>query len=148
MSNLKELIEKRKERVMNNFFGENNYELTNKRFMIKNHIINDDEFVICTNNISYWANKNQFVMWVANNKIVYIKDFQIIPVYNFERLGDCYLVKLNKKHFKSYSCFVNEHLVIDGEDTFDSLKEVAKNQNNSYLWFKFSEDKYGNRFCY
>ena len=147
MSKLKELLEKRKADTLNWFFGENNYSTTSKRFAIKKHVLNDDEIVICTNNVTYWKNKDQFVLWVSNNKIVYLKNFQVMPVYNFEVFGDTsYLVKLNRKYFKEYKCFETEEFDFGNrEDTFDSLKEIAKQQDKHELWFKPGEDKYGNK---
>lgn len=145
---LNELFEMRKENLLNSFFGKENFKTTNKRFKIINHLLNEDEIIICTSNVTYWTKKDQFVLWVNNDKIVYLKNFQVLPVFNYEEIGSCYLVKLNKKFFKSYNCFKNEELFFDKEDTFDSLKEVAKSQDASNLWFKFGEDKYGNKVFY
>ena len=147
MSKLNDLFKERKKQAFNNFFGENNYVDGGNRFKVINCVINEDEFVICTNNISYWSNKGQFVMWVAKNKIVYIKNFQIMPAYNYENIGNCYFVKVNKNYFKPYNCFENDDLG-EYEDTFESLKEEARKQSSSDLWFKLEADKYGNKYCY
>lgn len=141
----KDFFKKRKEILMNGFFGANNYNDGNNRFNIKNHVINDDEIIICTNNVSYWRNKDQFILWVGNGKIVYLNKFQVLPVFNYEEVGSCYLVKLNKNYYKVYNCFVNEELSFDKELTFQDLKDIAIQQDTSNLWFKFEEDKYGNR---
>lgn len=141
---LKERAEQNKKYHLNHFFGENNYLLTNKRFAAIKNVISDDEIIIITNNVSYWQGKDQFVMWVDNDKIIYLKNFQVVPVLNFEELVECYLVKLNRKYFKVYSCFRNEELCFDKEDTFDTLKEVAAEQEQNKSWFKTITDKYGN----
>lgn len=52
-----------------NFFGENNLETSNKRFQIKNHVINNDNILLITNNIQYFQNKGCYVLWIGNEKL-------------------------------------------------------------------------------
>lgn len=118
------------------FFGENNLETSNKRFQIKNNVIDNDNILLITNNIQYFLNKECFVLWVGNNKIVYLKDWQVMPVYNFEIVGDTYIVKLNRQFFKKYDCFKSDNFIFENEETFDSLLDVAKSQTGNGLWFK------------
>lgn len=120
----------------NNFFGENNLETSNKRFQIKNHVIDNDNILLITNNIQYFPNKECFVIWVGSNKIVYLKDWQVITVYNFEIIGDTYIVKLNRQFFKKYDCFKSDKFIFESEETFDSLLDIAKSQTGNGLWFK------------
>lgn len=120
------------------FFGENNLETSNKRFQIKNNVIDNDNILLITNNIQYFSNKECFVLWVGNDKIVYLKDWQVIPVYNFETIGYAYIVKLNRNYFKSYNCFKSDRFFFEKEETFDTLLDVAKQQTGNNLWFKKS----------
>ena len=136
MKKISEFYKNVKKNAMDKYLGEGNYKATNKRFQIINQVLNNDEIIVVTNNVQYWNNKDQYVLWVGEGRIVYLKPFQVVPVKNYEVLGDCYLVKLNRNYFKAYNCFVNEELSFDKEDTFDSLLEVAKQQTNNGLWFK------------
>lgn len=142
--NLKELHQAIKIKQYDAFFGKDNYLRSNKRFRLIKRVLSNDEIVITTNNISYWRHKDQLVLWVDNDKIVYLKFFQITPVYNHEILGDTYLVKLNRKYFKAYNCYANNELSFDKQDSFDDLKLIAEEQEKTSLWFKPSTDKYGN----
>lgn len=96
-----------------NFFGENNLETSNKRFQIKNHVINNDNILLITNNIQYFQNKGCYVLWIGNEKIVYLKEWQVMPVYNFETIGYAYIVKLNRNYFKSYNCFKSDRFFFE-----------------------------------
>jgi len=139
-SYIKEMFKRERENKLNWIFGEGNYQDGNKRFNCINQVANDDEIVIITNNVQFWKNKEQFVLWVDNNKIVYLKDFQVFKVYNYEVLGNCYIVKLNRKYFKSYNCYENENMCFEKEDTFDDLLKLAKEQTEKKLWFKFDNN--------
>lgn len=141
--NLREMYHSIKIKKYDAFFGKDNYILSNNRFRLIKRVISDDEIIITTNNISYWKNKDQFVMWIHNNKIIYLRASQISPVYNYEALGGTYIVRLNRKYFKEYSCFTNEALMFYKEESFDDLKLVAKEQEEHSLWFKPSCDDFG-----
>ena len=136
MSKYSDFLKQRKENNLNFFFGEGNFVQSAKRFKITNHIIDNDNIVLVTSNVQYFPKKQSFVLWVANNKVVYLKDWQVKSVYNYELLGDTYIVKLNRKFFKAYDCFTNEELMIEKEYSFNDLKAIAKSQDNSDIWFK------------
>lgn len=136
MSKYSEFLKQRKENNLIFFLGERNYKETSKRFKIINHVIDNDNILLVTNNVQYFTNKEVYVLWVANNKVVYLKDWQVKPVYNYEHLGDTYIVKLNRNFFKSYNCFTNENILIEKEYSFDNLVEIAKSQDENEIWFK------------
>ena len=136
MSKYSEFLKQRKENNLNFFLGEGNYKETSKRFKIINHVIDNDNILLVTNNVQHFTNKQVYVLWIANNKVVYLKDWQVKPVYNYEHLGDTYIVKLNRNFFKAYNCFTNNDIFIEKEYSFDALVEIAKSQDSSDLWFK------------
>ena len=136
MSKYSNFLKQRKTNSLDFLIGEGNYKTTNNRFQIKNHVIDNDTILLITNNVQYFSNKDIYVLWIAEDKVVYLKSWQVKEVYNFEHLGDCYIVKLNRQYFKPYQCFKNDFLMIEKEYTFDVLLEVAKSQTGNGLWFK------------
>ena len=136
MSKYSEFLKQRKTNGLDFFLGEGNYKTTNNRFQIKNYVLDNDTILLITNNVQYFSNKEIYVLWIAEDKVVYLKSWQVKEVYNFEHLGDCYIVKLNRQYFKPYQCFKNDFLMIEKEYTFDDLLEVTKSQTGNCLWFK------------
>ncbi|MDD7411264.1 hypothetical protein [Fusobacterium gastrosuis] len=140
---LKEVIKKMKENNKNFFFGEGNWrEVSNKYFKFK-RILSDDEIIIITNNVR--EVKESLVLVVDNNKVIYLKDWQVEPVKAYNENIYAYAVKLNKKYFKTYA-FKNEFkdFCFKEEDTFDTLKEVAEIQEKediAFSWDKWSVEK-------
>ena len=76
MSKYSEYLKARKENHIEFFFGKVNY-VSNKYFNF-NHIIDEDNIVVITNNIKFI--KGSLVLVVANNKVVYLKDWQVESV--------------------------------------------------------------------
>lgn len=136
MSQFSNYLKERKESSLNFFYGEGNYQRTNNRVRIINHIIDNDNILLVTNNVQYFPNKETYVLWVDNNKVVYLKDWQVKEVFNYEKLGDCFIVKINRKYFKAYNCFTTDKFLFEKEETFDDLYEVAKSQDENELWLK------------
>ncbi|MDY4012043.1 MAG: hypothetical protein SOY60_10340 [Fusobacterium gastrosuis] len=141
MSNLKELKNKIKEENRDFFFGEGNWYATSNKYFKFKRILNDDEIIIITENVRE-LKEDTIVLVVDNNKVVYLKNWQIKPVKAYEENIYGYAVKLNKKYFKSYS-FKNEfkEFYFEKEDTFESLKELAKMQEEEDI--SFSIDNWG-----
>jgi hypothetical protein len=117
------------------FFGKDNWKkITNKYYEFK-RVLNDDEIIIVTNNIK--TIKNNLVLLVDNNKAVYLKDWQVRRCYNYNESIDAYLVKLNRKYFKTYTFTSNfDDYSFEKENTFDDLLQVAKEQQDENLSFK------------
>lgn len=69
---------------LNFFFGENNWrKISNKYYTIVNSVLNDDEFLLRTNNIkTYTKGENlKIILLVGNNKAVYLKDWQVKNIH-------------------------------------------------------------------
>lgn len=112
------------------FFGK--CKMSSKKYFKFNHIISDDEFIIITNNLK--VIKGQPVLVVDNNKGVYLKEWNISEVRNWYTGLQAYAIKLNRKYFKPYTFRFNfEDMCFDEEDTFDSLKEIAAEQNHTEI---------------
>lgn len=125
MSKYSEYLKSVKENETKKFFGEIK-KVSNKYFAF-DHVIDEDNFIIITNNIIMV--KGNPVMVVGENKVVYLKDWNVKLVHNYFEGIDAYAVKINRKYFKVYT-FKN---IIDGyegmkEETFDDLKAIAATQ--------------------
>lgn len=128
MSQYSEYLKNCKEIAKARFFGEVKNR-SNKYFTFK-HVIDEDNIVLVTSNIK--RVKDSLVMVVANNKAVYLKDWQVLKVHNYYAEMEGYAVKLCRKYFKTYTFKSNfEEFSFDEEDTFDSLKEVAATQDET-----------------
>lgn len=136
MSNYSEFLKNQKEKDMNFFFGEGNWEKTSNKYFEFKRVLNNDEIIIVTNNVKMI--KGNYVLLVDNNKVIYLKDWQIRKIHNFYQEIDCYVVKLNRKYFKTYTFSFNfEDYAFEKEETFDSLLEAAKEQeilNTDFAW--------------
>lgn len=131
MSRFSEYAREVAERADGRYFGEGNLRrISNKYFTFK-HALGPDEMIIATANVSYWFRKDQWVLWVANDKVVYLKPWQVRAVRNAYTGAHGYLVKLSRGWFRPYRCFTNESLAIEGEDGFDSLMRVAEDQDRA-----------------
>ncbi len=78
--------------------------------------------------------KDNFVLVIGNNKVVYLKEWNIVRVHNYDLGLNSHAVKLNRKYFKTYtfkSDFEDFHF--EKDDTFESLMEVAKEQNDTEI---------------
>lgn len=136
MSKFSDYINSRKESENKFFFGEDCEGVDYVRWT---HFKNEDEIIIATSNVKYFKNKNQFVLVVDDNKVVYLKDWQVKSIkkwINGEGVN-AYAVKLNRKFFKSYTfSFSFDDVAFTKEDTFDSLVEVAKLQDQENQGWK------------
>lgn len=143
MTNLKELKNKRKENNKNFFFGEGNWKDTSNKYFKFKRILNENEIIIITNNVRE-INEN-LVLVIDNNKVIYLKKWQVeaIKAYNEEIYA--YAVKLNKKYFKTYNFNNNfKDFFFLEEDTFEKLYELAQEQeveDIAFSWGKWSIKK-------
>jgi hypothetical protein len=62
MSKYSEFLKQRKENNLIFFLGERNYKETSKRFKIINHVIDNDNILLVTNNVQYFTNKQVYVL--------------------------------------------------------------------------------------
>ena len=138
MSKLSELFRERKINNLKYFFGNDaNISKDGEVIINYNHVIDNDNIIIQTNNIKYWINKDQWVLVVAKNKAVYLKEWQIREIKNWNKGIDSYAVKLNRKYFKIYNLsYEFGDISSELNDDFDSLLEIAKLQNNNQISWK------------
>lgn len=106
---------------LNFFFGENNWrKISNKYYTIVNPVLNDDEFLLRTNNIKTYTKGEK------------------VQEYPF---GNSYIVKLSRKFFKIYTFKSDfEDFAFDRDEDFDSLKEIASTQIKQQ--FRFGHNDY------
>lgn len=130
MSKYSEFLKEMKEEQINKFFGE--IKKTSNKYFKFNHILNEDEIIIITGNVKFI--KDNFVLVVGNNKAVYLKEWNIVRVHNYDLGLNAHAVKLNRKYFKIYT-FKNyfEDFHFENDDSFESLMEAAKEQNNTEI---------------
>nr|DAI56024.1 MAG TPA: hypothetical protein [Caudoviricetes sp.] len=130
MSKYSEFLKEMKEEQISKFFGE--VKKTSNKYFKFNHILNEDEIIIVTGNVKFI--KDNFVLVVGNNKVVYLKEWNIVRVHNYDLGLNAHAVKLNRKYFKTY-IFKNdfEDFHFEKDDTFESLMEIAKEQNDTEI---------------
>lgn len=116
MSKLGDYIKQQKEKDIQKFFGEIKH--TSNKYVTSNiKIIKDTPVLV-----------------VGNNKAVYLKDWLIREVRNYNLDIYDYAVKLNRKYWKVYTFKSDfEDIFIEKEATFDDLVEVAKEQNQKNI---------------
>ena len=129
MSKYSDYIKSLKENFKTKFFGE----VTNwsNKYFTFNHILDDDNIIVFTKNVK--TIKGSPALIVGKNKAIFLKDWLVIGVRNYEIGFDGYAVKLNRNFMKVYT-FQNDFedfIFGDKEDDFESLKEVAISQNDT-----------------
>lgn len=128
MSNYSEFLKSQKEKDLKFFFGENVKKISNKYFKYES-VKNDDEIILITNDIKFL--KGNYVLIVDNNKAIYLKDWQVKQVHNYNLGLNAYAVKLNRKFFNPYQFkFTFDEFSFDKEETFDDLLDIARTQKN------------------
>lgn len=131
----KEYFKKQGEAVYNRFFGERQFK-SNQYFKF-NHVIDNDNIIVNTSNLKEIRGKNgepSLIMLVGDDQAVYIKPWQVMPIYDYYSFGEGYAVKLNRTFFKPYKfkSKIADDISFDGRvDTFDSLKKDAESQNDT-----------------
>ena len=127
MSKLNELFKSMKEKDLNFFFGKGNWSNKSNQYYNFKRVINENEIIIISGNVK--TIKNNYVLVVGNNKVVYLKDWAVRPVRNFENNVYAYAVKLNRNYFKVYTFKSDfEDLYFEKEENFDDLLDTAKEQ--------------------
>lgn len=133
-STLSEVIRNVKDNHKDFFFGKGNWKMISNKYLKFKRIINEENIIVITNNIK--EIKNSLALVVDNNKAVFLKEWQVESVYNYDEGIRAFAVKLNKKYFKVYT-FRNDfdNFDFDKEDSFESLKELAEVQQREDLKF-------------
>jgi len=101
-----------------------------------NHIIDNDTIIVITNNVKFL--KGNPVLIIANNKGIYLKQWQIDSVKVGQREWvSAYAVKLNRNFFKPFTFnFDFDDFAFSQEDSFESLLEISKTQNEKEISIK------------
>jgi hypothetical protein len=126
MSEYSEFLKNVKEQNKDRFFP-NHRNVSNKYFCF-DHFVNDDEIILVTSNVIQV--KGNPVLVVGNNKVVYLKDFCVQPVHNYDLGINAYAVILKRQYFKVYT-FKNDidGFAFDHDESFDDLVAAAKEQD-------------------
>lgn len=121
---------------LNTFFGEGNWKKVSNKYYTFKRIIDDETITLVTNNIEIV--KGSCALIVGRNKAVFLKDWQIVPIRNWNLQQNTYVVKLNKNFFKIYE-FKNdfENFYIEKDNNFEDLCEIAKEQEKLNTSFAF-----------
>lgn len=131
MSSLSKFIKSQKEKDEKWFFGESLNHTSNKYFTFK-RFIDDENVIVITNNVKIL--KDNYVLLVDNNKGVYLKDWQVRKLHNYDLGLNFYAVKINKNYFKPYTFnFYFEDMAFEKEDTFETLVDAAKLQDKENM---------------
>ena len=94
----------------------------------------DGEIIVFTANVRLY--KGSPVLVVGNNKLIFINASAIRKGITMSReeetIAEGFIVKLNKDNFKKIYSFKHDFdgFAFDKEDTFESLSEIAKKQND------------------
>lgn len=136
MSNYSEYLKSRKLNNLKYFFGEDVETSADfKKILDFKHYKNDDEIIIITNDVKPW--KEQFVLVVDNNKVVFLKPWQVQKVKNWELAINAYAVKLSREYFKPYQLkFLYDDMHFNQETTFDNLVNIAREQDENKISWK------------
>lgn len=119
-------------RNLEKFYGED-LKMSGGNYFRFRQVIDKDHIIILTENVKYV--KESPVLFVSNNRGVYLKDWQLRKVSSHKLGINCYAVKLNRKYFNVYGFRVaTAPRNMSSEYTFDDLVGVAKKQQNqSYV---------------
>lgn len=131
MSSYSDYLKSKKRLDMEFFFGDDLKMVSGKYFTFK-RVKDNDNIVVLTGNIKFI--KGNPILIVADNKGIYLKEWQIRKVASYQMGINCYAVKLSRQFFKPYTfSFEFEDFLIEEEYTFDKLLEIAKEQEKENL---------------
>lgn len=120
-------VKKQKENDLRRFYGDALQWVSNQYFTFTRRM-DDDNVVILTNNIK--EIRGSPVLVVGPNHAVYLKDWQIRRVRNYDEGIETFAVKLNRDYYKVYtfrSPF--NDICVDTELSFDDLVAIAEAQD-------------------
>lgn len=125
-----EYLQSIKDKDKQRFFGDTK-QVSNNYFTF-NHVKDENNITIVTSNIK--EVKDSLVLIVDNNKAVYLKDWQVKRVRNYDNGIYAYAVKLNRDYFRPYT-FKSDfnNMSFEKEDTFDDLLDAAKSQDKENM---------------
>lgn len=131
MSSYSDYLKTTKRKELEFFFG-SDLKMTSGKYFIFRRVIDNDAIIVLTNNIKFL--KESPVLIVANNKGIYLKDWQLRKISSYQEGINCWAVKLNRNYYKPFEFkFEFDDYNIPEEMTFDSWLEVAKEQEKENL---------------
>lgn len=113
-------------------------QLVSNKYFTYDSVIDKDNIIVRTNNVKMI--KDNPVLIVDNNKAIYLKDWQVVPIKMDRGEVNTYAVKLNRKYMKEYTFKSNfDNVSFSKKDDFNSLMKVARSQQKqnkqvSYGW--------------
>ena len=127
-----EYLKARAQREEDRFFGEGNVTKVSNKYFFCKRVLDEDNIIINTANTYYLKNKNALILIVGTCEAVYLQDWQLQAVAT-ENGYKSYLVKLNRKYFKTYTFQkqIDEDITIEKTYTFDDFVELAKAQEQA-----------------
>ena len=125
-NSFKEYLNDRRAKDLAFFYGDEITHVSNKYFRF-NRVKDEDNVTILTNNIMYV--KGNPVLVVGPREVVYLKDWQVRAVRNYDLGIETYAVKLNRNYFRVYT-FRNdiESICVENEMNFDDFLNIAVEQ--------------------
>ena len=118
-------IREKNSKDIERFFGE--HTMTSNQYFTFSNVQDEDNIIIITNNVK--SIKGNPVLVVGNHEVVYLKDWNIVPVMNWYKGIEAWAVKLSRKYYKTYTFKSEfEDFYFEKTETFDDLMEVAKEQ--------------------
>lgn len=118
------------------FFGKGNWSLNDKKEIIYNPVLDNDNIILRTNNIRIVD--NMYVLVIGNDTGIVLKD-ECVKRAVVSNLGlSTYIVKLNRQSFLDNRCSYEDiecEFDFDNEEDFGFLLEVASQQNNGTIIF-------------
>lgn len=131
MSKFSDYVKECKKNDLKYFYGQDLEEVSNKYIRFK-HVKNDDEIILVTSNVKMI--KDNYVLIVGNNKGVYLKDWTVRKVHNYDEMFNGYAIKLNRNYFKIYTFSSDfKNVYFEKDETFDDLKQIASTQDDTKI---------------
>ena len=132
MSKYSEFLKGQKVKDLDFFFGKDNYTMQSNQYLTYQSVLDEKNIIIRTNNIKFI--KGNPVLVVDNDKVVYLKDWQLRESGNYNEGLEFYLVKINAGYFKPYQFkFSFDDVGFEKEQTFEDLKNLANEQQEVNL---------------
>ena len=102
------------------------------------HYIDDDNVLIVTDRVYHFGRMGVYALVLNSSVVLFLKNWQITKVKNFEFKENRYAIKLNRNYFKPYqlSFHFNDYETLEKTLTFDDLVTLAKNQDGEQLWWR------------
>ena len=128
------------------FFGEDAEIQGDDRRRVRvrwSHFVDDDNVLIVTDRVYHFGRMGVYALVLNSSVVLFLKNWQITKVKNFEFKENRYAIKINRNYFKPYklSFFLNDFETLEKTITFDDLVGLAKSQDGEQLWWRLGHYK-------